>query len=300
MRRQTDVQPDVGAFHYPVLGLAFRSKRDKEGQWVNCLKIIYWNFKVDTLILDTVSLRASSWCAEDSAYRRIFVNTIFFSLSCFFFKSWTISRTGTNRSTSSGISAWCWWCGWWLASIGEDGTDQVLPFPWTGPEEYSELDPVPWRELPWGRLELREKDLENALPWFPFLRRRRRRWARSWKLGRDWAQVCGLWRHARYGIAGQLARHGGMIRLGFWSHNRWRIHALLAHLIYKLAQILEFIFLKRIRSVKFSVKASTIYKCMFTFISAVIVSDCKRLVMLAKDCSKAATTWAWKTIQPIK
>ena len=32
MRRQTAVQPDVGAFHYPVLGLAFRSKRDKEGQ----------------------------------------------------------------------------------------------------------------------------------------------------------------------------------------------------------------------------------------------------------------------------
>ena len=139
-----------------------------------------------------------------------------------------------------------------------------------------------------------------AEPWFLLHRRRRRRWARSWKLGRDWAQVCSLWRHARYGIAGQLARHGGMIRLGFWSHNRWRIPALLAHLIYKLAQILEFIFLKRIRSVKFSVKASTIYKCMFTFISAVIVSDCKRLVMLAKDCSKAATTWAWKTIQPIK
>ena len=93
---ETAVQPDVGAFHYPVLGLAFRSKRDKEGQWINCFNIIYWNFKVYTLILDTVSLRASSWCAEDSAYRRIFVNTIFFSLSCFFFQILNHFRNGNQ------------------------------------------------------------------------------------------------------------------------------------------------------------------------------------------------------------
>lgn len=132
----------------------------KETQWETTRRKIFSNLK-PTLILDTVSLRASSWCAEDSASRRMSVNTISFSLSCFF-RSWTVSGAGTDRSTSSGISAWCWWCGWWLASIGEEGADQVLPFPRTGPDESSESDPVPWRELPWGRLE-RENALENEL-----------------------------------------------------------------------------------------------------------------------------------------
>jgi hypothetical protein len=52
----------------------------------------------------------------------------------------------------------------------------------------------------------------------------------------------------------------------------------------------------------FSCKFKHIYKSNFLFkwnwstqltlCSAVMVSDCKRLVMLANDCSKAATTWA--------
>lgn len=49
--------------------------------------------------------------------------------------------------------------------MGEEGADQVLAIPRTGPEESSESEPVPWRRPPpWGRLEREnafEKELRN-------------------------------------------------------------------------------------------------------------------------------------------
>lgn len=48
-----------------------------------------------TLILMTVSLRDSSWCAELSASKRISVRTRSFSLNCFF-----------SSSTTSGRASW--------------------------------------------------------------------------------------------------------------------------------------------------------------------------------------------------
>lgn len=188
--------------------------------------------------------------------------------------------------------------------MGEEGADHVLAIPRTGPQESSESEPVPWRgPPPCGRLE-RENALENEFRNQDFF----------------FSDGEGDGEHDPLGCEGDKDETELMlvvceVTLDTESLDNWRdinvwldCGSIFPNVPASIPCFRNWSTNWRKSCSSFSCRSIT-YFCLIiattsadldekcTLCSAVIVNDCRRLVMLAKDCSNAATTWAWKNKQ---